>query len=122
MEKYFKKDNNKVLMQNLIKDSHMDKKFETPSNYISSLIQRFTKPKRYKLLKKSKDRIEKELDLVQFVLRMRFLLFGLMGRLTRQQRLFVDKFQQLRVYESSFSNGSSGSNNNGLRDGIWAQN
>ena len=120
MEKYFKKDNNKVLMQNLIKDSHMDKKFETPSNYISSLIQRFTKPKRYKLLKKSKDRIEKELDLVQFVLRMRFLLFGLMGRLTRQQRLFVDKFQQLRVYESSFSNGSSGSNNNGLRDGIWA--
>ena len=38
MEKYFKKDNNKVLMQNLIKDSHMDKKFETPSNYIASLI------------------------------------------------------------------------------------
>ena len=83
MEKYFKKDNNKVLMQNLIKDSHMDKKFETPSNYITSLIQRFTKPKRYKLLKKSKARIEKELDLVQFVLRMRFLLFGLVGRLSR---------------------------------------
>ena len=121
MEKYFKKDNNKVLMQNLIKDSHMDKKFETPSNYITSLIQRFTKPKRYKLLKKSKARIEKELDLVQFVLRMRFLLFGLVGRLSRQQRLFVDKFQQLRVYESSFSNDSSGSNR-GLRDGVWAQN
>ena len=50
MEKYFKKDNNKMLMQNLIKDSHVDKKFETPNNYITSLIQRFRKPKSYKLL------------------------------------------------------------------------
>ena len=64
MVKYFQNDNNKILTQNLIKDSHMDKKFETPSNYIMSLIERFRKPKRYKLLKKSKDRIEKELDLV----------------------------------------------------------
>ena len=62
--KYFNKDNNKILEQNLIKGSHVDKKFETPSNYITSLIQRFTKPKRYKLLKKSKARIDQELDLV----------------------------------------------------------
>ena len=50
---------------------------------------------------KSTKRIEKELDLVKFVKRMRLLISGTLGLLTPQQRLFVDEFSQINVHESS---------------------
>ena len=73
------------------------------------LIQRYRQPKRHKILEKSQLRITKELDLVKFVQRMRTLISGTMGLLTPQQRLFVDEFSQILVYESSYFDEMSGS-------------
>ena len=80
-----------------------------PKGFWPRLIERYKQPKRHKLLQKSENRIKKELDLVKFVKRMRLLISGTMGLLTPQQRLFVDEFSQLLVYESSYFEDESGS-------------
>ena len=69
--------------------------------FLRAIINRFRQPSRHKLLKKSTKRIEKELDLVKFVKRMRLLISGTLGLLSPQQRLFVDEFSQINVHESS---------------------
>ena len=46
-------------------------------------------------------RIDKELDLVSFVKRNRFVLSGVLGLLTAKQRLFVSEFSQINIHESS---------------------
>ena len=58
-------------------------------------------------MKKSEKRIGKELDLIKFIQRMRSITSGTLGLLTPQQRLFVDEFSQILIYESSCN--SSGS-------------
>ena len=68
---------------------------------LARIIQRCRKPSKHKLLVKSTKRIQKELDLLQFVKRMRLVISGTLGLLTTQQRLFVDEFSQININESS---------------------
>ena len=70
--------------------------------FLRAIIHRFRHPSRHKLLEKSTKRIEKELDLVKFVKRIRLLISGTLGLLSPQQRLFVDEFSQINVHESSY--------------------
>ena len=65
------------------KDANVDQKFKK-TNFLSWLVQRYREPRRYKLLAKSTKRIEKELDLVKFVKRMRSLISGTLGLLSSQ--------------------------------------
>ena len=97
------------LIDNIMKDQNLDEKLKPPQNLIMSWFQYCRYPKRYKLIKKSKVRIDQELDLVKFVQRMRSLISGTMGLLKSKQRLFVDEFSQILVYESSFFDQLSGS-------------
>ena len=60
-------------------------------------------PKRNnKLVKKSLREIDKELDLVRFIRRMRMNMTALMGLLTTNQRIYVQKItRNVVLYESS---------------------
>ena len=96
------------LFETIKEDSNIDQTFEK-KNLFYRLMQRCRQPSRYKLLEKSTKRIQKELDLVQFVKRMRLLISGTLGLLKPQQRLFADEFSQINIHESSFFDNSSGS-------------
>ena len=69
------------MITNIKYDINEDKKFENTS-FFGRLFQRYCTPTRAKLLAKATKRIEKELDLVKFMKRMRLLLGGTLGRLT----------------------------------------
>ena len=69
------------MITNIKYDINEDKKFET-TGFFGRLFQRYRTPARAKLLAKATKRIEKELDLVKFMKRMRLLLGGTLGRLT----------------------------------------
>ena len=69
--------------------------------FLRAIIHRFRHPSRHKLLEKSTKRIEKELDLVKFVKRMRSIIGGTLGLLTSKQRLFVDELSKIKIHERS---------------------
>ena len=53
------------------------------------------------LIKRSKSRINKEMDLQKFLYRQRVAMSSLIGLLSRRQALFVDQFSQMVLRESS---------------------
>ena len=74
MEKYFSSKDDpkrKKMADNLIEDFNIDQRFE-PVGFFTSFFQRYKNPERHKLLEKSQVKLEKELDLVKFIMRMRF--------------------------------------------------
>ena len=69
------------LLQNFIKSFNEDIRVK-PVSYLMSFVQKIREPKRYKLLKKSQTRLDKELDLQRFIQRMRLQISATMGLLT----------------------------------------
>ena len=66
------------------------------SKYCSSKSKRYAQ-----LLKRSETRMDAEMDLQKFLYRQRVAMTALIGLLNRRQAIFVDKFSQLVLRESS---------------------
>ena len=64
-------------------------------------IDRCKTPRKRKLLEKSLEQIDKELDLQRFIRNMRLQLTANIALLTPNQRLFAEKISQVVVPESS---------------------
>ena len=70
-------------------------------NYWQMFVQKYIRPRRYNIERKSLIRIEKELDLQKIIHRLRIVLFTSMGLLTADQSVYVDKLSHVVVNESS---------------------
>ena len=70
-------------------------------SFFHSMLQRFTAPKKHKLVRKFQIQLDKELDLEKMIHRIRLLVFSALGSLTADQSVFADKMSRVVVHESS---------------------
>ena len=71
------------------------------TTYFQYLIDKWRNPRKEKLLKKSLDRIAKEMDLLRVLNRLRVPMYNSLAFMSRNQRIIVDRLRQIRVRETS---------------------
>ena len=83
----------------------IDHDFQTPKKIVSPSYRNFcsckTRDKHQKWLRKSQNKIQKELDILKFFYRQRITMTSLLGLLSGRQKFFVDKISQPLIRESS---------------------
>ena len=88
--------------ESLLQSIQVDFKFLQPIQKMLFCFAKFQRSQRFaKLLSKSQQTLDKELDLRKFIHRQRVQTTAVLGLLSSNQSLFVDKMSELVIRESS---------------------
>lgn len=101
--------NKQFLTEQLRRDFQVNRRIPAQNWCINKInICNRSKSRHYRMLiKKSQSRIAKEMDLQKFLQRQRVTMTAVIGLLSRRQSIFVDKFSQPLIRESSNSGETS---------------